>query len=190
MASATASTVAQAIATNPQASILVQTSHNLTQSAKAANPKPFDGNQDQTKEFVRAIWIMVTMQADTFVDERMKILYVLSFMRGGMAQAIAMNPQASISIQTLHNPTQSAKAADPEPFDGNWDQTEESVRAIWIMVTMQADTFVDERMKILYALLFMCRGTAQVWAVNETMAVISHNRDISDADIGHLSGKC
>ena len=31
----------------------------------------------------------------------------------------------------------------------------------------------DERMKILYALSFMHGGMAQVWAVNETMAVIS-----------------
>ena len=37
---------------------------------------------------------------------------------------------------------------------------------------MQADTFTDARMKVLYVLSFMHRGTAQVWAVNETMAVI------------------
>ena len=36
------------------------------------------------------------------------------------------------------------------------------MRAIWIVVTMQADTFVDERMKILYVLSFMCRGMAHV----------------------------
>ena len=69
VASATASAVAQAIVVNPQASIPVQTSHNLTQSAKAANPKPFDENHDKTEEFVRAVWIVVTMQVDTFVDE-------------------------------------------------------------------------------------------------------------------------
>ena len=47
------------------------------------------------------------------------------------------------------------------------------MRAIQIMVTMQANTFADERMKVLYVLLFMCGGTAQVWGVNETMAVIT-----------------
>ena len=104
-----------------------------------------------------------------------------------VAQAIAMNPQASIPVQTSHNPTQSIKAADPKPFNGNRDQTEEFIRAIRIAVTMQANTFVDERMKILYALSFMHGGTAQVWAANEH---VSHNQDISDADIGHLSGKC
>ena len=81
VATATASAMAQAIAMNPQASIPVQTSHNPTESTKAADPKLFDGNQDQTKDFIRAIQITVTMQADTFVDEIMKILYALLFMR-------------------------------------------------------------------------------------------------------------
>ena len=63
VASATASAVAQAIVTNPQASIPVQSSHNPVWSAKAADPEPFDGNRDKTKEFVRAIRIEVTMQA-------------------------------------------------------------------------------------------------------------------------------
>ena len=107
-----------------------------------------------------------------------------------MAQAIATNPQASILVQTSHNLTQSAKAANPKPFDGNRDQTKEFVRAIWIMVTMQADTFVDERMKILYVLSFMRGGIAQVWEANETMAVITRTSQMQSPDIGHLSGKC
>ena len=107
-----------------------------------------------------------------------------------MAQAIATNPQASIPVQTSHNPTRSAKAADPEPFNGNQDQTEEFIRAVWIVVTMQADTFVDERMKILYALSFMCGGTAQVWAANETMAVIMGTSQMQTLDIFLGSGKC
>ena len=100
-----------------------------------------------------------------------------------VAQAIAMNPQASIPVQTSHNLTRIAKGANPEPFDGNRDQTEEFVRAVWLTVTMQADTFVDERMKILYALSFMCGGTAQVWAANETMAVIMGTSQMQTLDI-------
>ena len=100
-----------------------------------------------------------------------------------MAQAIATNPQANIPVQTSHNPTQSTKAADPEPFDGNQDQTKEFIRAIRITVTMQADTFTDERMKVLYVLLFMCGGTAQVWAANETMAVITGTSQMQTLDI-------
>ena len=100
-----------------------------------------------------------------------------------VAQAIATNPQASIPVQTSHNPTRSAKADDPEPFDGNQDQTEEFVRAIQIVITMQADAFVDERMKVLYALSFMHGGMAQVWAANETMAVITGTSQMQTLDI-------
>src|SRR5882724_1063327 len=39
---------------------------------------------------------------------------------------------------------------------------------------MQLDMFADERMKILYALSFMRRGIAQVWAENETNVILSH----------------
>ena len=94
-----------------------------------------------------------------------------------------MNPQARIPVQTSHNSTQSAKAAHPEPFDGNWGQTKEFVRAIQIAVTLQAHTFVDKRMKVLYALSFMCGGMTQVWAVNETMAVITGTSQMQTLDI-------
>ena len=47
---------------------------------------------------------------------------------------------------------------------------------------MQADTFADERMKILYALSFMHGGTAQVWAANETMAVIMGTSQMQTMD--------
>ena len=100
-----------------------------------------------------------------------------------VAQAIVVNPQASIPAQTSHNSIQSAKAADPEPFDGNCDKTEEFVRAVWIAVTMQVDTFADERMKVLYALSFMRGGMAQVWAANETMAVINGMSQMQILDI-------
>src|SRR5882672_11820939 len=40
---------------------------------------------------------------------------------------------------------------------------------------MQLETFMDERMKILYALSFMRRGIVQVWAENETNVVLSHS---------------
>jgi len=39
---------------------------------------------------------------------------------------------------------------------------------------MQLDTFMDKRMKILYALSFMHGGIAQVWAENKTNVVLSH----------------
>ena len=48
---------------------------------------------------------------------------------------------------------------------------------------MQANTFADKRMKVQYALSFMCRGTAQVWAANETMAVITGTSQMQTLDI-------
>src|SRR5882724_3753388 len=50
----------------------------------------------------------------------------------------------------------------------------ESIWSICITVTMQLDTFMDERMKILYALSFMCGGMAHIWAKNETNTVLSN----------------
>ena len=101
------------------------------------------------------------------------------------AEAIVVNPQASIPIQTSHNSTQNAKAANPKPFNGNCDKTEEFVRAVQIMVTMQVDTFMDKRMKVLYALSFMHATwrTTQVWAANETMAVINRKSQMQTLDI-------
>ena len=100
-----------------------------------------------------------------------------------MAQAIVANPQASIPTQSSHNPVWSAKAADPEPFDENCDKAKEFVRAVRIAVTMQADAFADERMKVLYALSFMHGGTAQVWAANKTMEVINGMSQMQTLDI-------
>ena len=48
---------------------------------------------------------------------------------------------------------------------------------------MQADTFTDKRMKVLYALSFMRGGMAQVWAANETMAVITGTSQMQTLDI-------
>ena len=39
---------------------------------------------------------------------------------------------------------------------------------------------MNKRMKVLYALSFMCIGMAQVWAMNETMAVINWTSQIGN----------
>ena len=67
-----------------------------------------------------------------------------------------------------------AKAADLEAFDRSQGKTEQFIRSIRITVTMQIDTFTNERMKILYALSFRQGGMAQVWAANETSAVLAN----------------
>src|SRR5882672_4851455 len=85
-----------------------------------------------------------------------------------VAQAILSN------MPTMSHSPRGAKAAEPETFNRSRDKAEQFIRAVRIAVTMQLDTFSDERMKILYALSFMCGGIAQVWAQNETDAVLSH----------------
>ena len=129
----------------------------------------FMGQHEQLQQLREPNTFLQNQVTDTWDD----ITNVALATASAVAQAITMNPQASIPAQTLHNLIWNAKAANPKPFDRNWDKTEEFVRAIQITVTMQADTFTDKRMKILYALSFMCGGMAQVWAANETMAVIN-----------------
>ena len=108
----------------------------------------FEGQHEQLQQLKESTAFLQTRVADTCND----ITNVASAMASAVAQAIAMKSQASIPVQTSHNLTRSTKPADPELFDGNRDQAEEFVRAIRIVVTMQADTFMDERMKVLYAL--------------------------------------
>ena len=67
-----------------------------TRNAKASDPEPSDGSRESTEQFVQSVCIAVTMQLDAFTDEGMKILYTLSFMRGGMAQVWVANKTSAI----------------------------------------------------------------------------------------------
>ena len=80
-----ASAVAQAILTN------MPTGTHSSRGVKAANPECFNGSRDQAEQFFQSICIAITMQLNMFVDKRMKILYTLSFMCGGIAQVWADN---------------------------------------------------------------------------------------------------
>src|SRR5882724_8993120 len=71
-------------------------------------------------------------------------------------------------------PTRNAKASDPEPFDRSQESMEQFIRSVHIAVTMQLNAFMDERVKILYTLSFMWGGMAQVWAANETSAILDN----------------
>jgi len=87
-----------------------------------------------------------------------------------VAQAILTNMPATMGNHLWR----SAKVTEPESFDGNRDKTEQFIQSVHIAVTMQLNMFEDERVKIMYALSFMHRGIAQVWAENETNVVLSH----------------
>ena len=56
-----------------------------------AKLESFDGNRDKNEQFIQSVHITVMMQPDMFKDERMKILYALSFMHGGIVQVWAKN---------------------------------------------------------------------------------------------------
>jgi len=77
--------IAQAILMN------MPTRSHLSRGAREAELESFDGSRDKAKQFVQSIHIAITMQLDMFTDERMKILYALSFMHGGIAQVLAEN---------------------------------------------------------------------------------------------------
>ena len=74
------SAVAQAILIN------MPTRSHSSRGDRAAEPESFDRSRDKAEQFVQSVLIAVTMQLDMFADERMKILYALSFMHGGIAQ--------------------------------------------------------------------------------------------------------
>src|SRR5882724_13090095 len=75
-----------------------------------------------------------------------------------------------MNMLTGSHSSRGARAAKPESFNGSRDKAE----LFHIAITMQLDTFVDERMKILYALSLMHGGIAQVWAENETNVILSY----------------
>jgi len=62
------------------------------------------------------------------------------------------------------------------PAKPKWsrDEGKQFIQSICITVTMQLNTFVDKRMKILYVLSFMCGGMAHIWAEYETSVVLSN----------------
>jgi len=73
------SAVVQTILTNmPTGSYL--------RGARAAKLESFSGSRDKAEQFIQSVCITFTMQLKAFVDERMKILYALSFMHGGIVQ--------------------------------------------------------------------------------------------------------
>ena len=116
VASQATSPVAQTIFTNVQA----PTGGQLSRNAKAADLEAFDGSRGKTEQSIQSVHIDVTMQINAFADERMKILYVLSFMHGGMAQVWAANKTSTVlanmsTFNTLEGLLASIKRAFGDP---------------------------------------------------------------------------
>jgi len=87
-----------------------------------------------------------------------------------IAQAILTNMLAMTGSCLSRN----ARAAKMEIFYGSRDKAKKFFQSDHITTMMQLDIFKDERMKILYALSFICGGIVHVWAKNETNVVLSH----------------
>src|SRR3979490_2740836 len=66
----------------------------------------------------------------------------------------------------------SIKAADPEKFSGDRADTQGFIRAVKLSIAIQPGSFLDDKTKISYALSFMSRGSAEIWAHNKTQAII------------------
>jgi len=138
----------------------------------------FMTQQEQVQQLQDTNTFLQSWVADTHNN----ITNVASAMASVVAQAISTNPQVNMPVQLVQNSSRSARAAESKTFNGNWDKTKEFVHAIQIAVTIQADTFVDKWMKILYTLSFMCGGTAQVGAGNNTTAVIGRTSQTHTLD--------
>ena len=52
---------------------------------KIAVPTPFSGSQDNLDRFKAECWVYLAMRHAEFPDNRSKILFVLSYMKGGTA---------------------------------------------------------------------------------------------------------
>src|SRR3979490_1682319 len=66
----------------------------------------------------------------------------------------------------------SIKAADPEKFSGDREDTEGFLRAVKLSIAIQPGSFPDDKTKMLYTLPFMSGGSAAIWAHNKTQAII------------------
>lgn len=62
-----------------------------TREAKGADPEPFSGDRKATDAFLRAVKLNIALQPRMYHSEKGKILYTLSWMRGGTAGAWAEN---------------------------------------------------------------------------------------------------
>src|SRR5882724_8229833 len=95
-----ASQAALAVACTILTSMQTSAGGQLTRDAKASDPEPFYGSWESMEQFIRSIHIAVTMQLNAFMDKRMKILYTLSFIQGGMAQVWVANKTSAILDNT------------------------------------------------------------------------------------------
>ena len=87
------------------------------------------------------------MQIDTFIDERMKILYMNSFMCGGMAQVLAANETNVVLSGTLSFRTLNTLLVNIENAFGDPDQERMACMQLHVLkmtVGMMAEVYLDK----------------------------------------------
>jgi hypothetical protein len=72
--------------------------------AKGADPEPFSGDRKMTDSFLRAVKLNIALQPRMYSTEVGRILYTLSWMRGGTAGAWAENLTTIMLDPTAPNP--------------------------------------------------------------------------------------
>src|SRR3979490_1642529 len=76
----------------------------------------------------------------------------------------------------------SIKAANPEKFSGDRADTEGFICAVKPSIAIRPGSFLDDKMKILYALSFMSGGSAAIWAHNKIQVIIDGTSLITTFD--------
>ena len=71
---------------------------------------------------------------------------------------------------------------DPEKFSGDHGEMDGFIHAIKLAIAVQPTSFPDEQTN-LYALSFMMRGTAEVWAHNQMQAIIDGTSSIPTFEV-------
>ncbi|EEB89117.1 hypothetical protein MPER_12826 [Moniliophthora perniciosa FA553] len=53
---------------------------------KVRKPESFDGNKEKTRKFLNSVYLYIEANEQDFKDEKKKILFLLSFLEGGIAE--------------------------------------------------------------------------------------------------------
>ncbi|EEB89121.1 hypothetical protein MPER_12822 [Moniliophthora perniciosa FA553] len=56
------------------------------QGVKVRKPEPFDRDKEKTRKFLNAVYLYLEANEQDFKDEKKKILFLLSFLEGGIAE--------------------------------------------------------------------------------------------------------
>lgn len=90
-----AATLAEAFASLP-APVINLPSTPRTRKAKGADPEIFSGDVAKTEEFLRSVSLNIALQPMMYASDHSKILYALSWIKGGTAGVWAENVTAAI----------------------------------------------------------------------------------------------